>query len=74
VGLERGQLGLRLTTAGDPPRWPGDTSLSTKVGSKFRQQVAVARSVYFARRLKATEFVLLCTEERIRGWIHIQAH
>jgi hypothetical protein len=27
---------------GDPPRWPRDTSLSTKVGTQFRQQVAVA--------------------------------
>jgi hypothetical protein len=33
---------LRLTTVGDPPRWPRDTPLTTKVGTKFRQQVAVA--------------------------------
>jgi hypothetical protein len=26
---------------GDPPCWPHDTPLSTKVGTKFRQQVAV---------------------------------
>jgi hypothetical protein len=49
---------LRLTTAGDPPRWPRDTPLSTKVGTKFRQQVAVAQSVQFACRLKAMEFRL----------------
>jgi hypothetical protein len=36
---------LRLTTVGDPPRWPCDTPLSAKVGTKFRQQVAVAQSV-----------------------------
>jgi hypothetical protein len=35
----------RLTTVGDPPRWPRDTPLSTKVGTKFRQHVAVAQSV-----------------------------
>jgi TRAP-type C4-dicarboxylate transport system permease small subunit len=34
-----------LTTVGDPPRWPRDTPLSTKVGTKFRRQVAVAQSV-----------------------------
>jgi hypothetical protein len=33
---------LRLTTAGDPPHWPRDTLLSTKVGTKFRRQVVVA--------------------------------
>jgi hypothetical protein len=32
--------------------------LSTKVGTKFRRQVAVAQSVQFARGLWATEFVL----------------
>jgi hypothetical protein len=48
---------LRLTTVGDPPRWPRDTQLSTKVGIKFRRQVAVAQSVQFARGLRATEFV-----------------
>jgi hypothetical protein len=32
---------LRLTTVGDPPRWPRDTPISTKVGTKFRRQVAV---------------------------------
>jgi hypothetical protein len=31
-------------TVGDPPRWPRDTPLSTKVGTKFRQ-VAVTQSV-----------------------------
>jgi hypothetical protein len=36
---------LRLTTVGDPPRWPCDTPLSTKVDTKFRRQVAVAQSV-----------------------------
>jgi hypothetical protein len=34
----------RLTTVGDLPRWPRDTPLSTKVGTKFRLQVAVAQS------------------------------
>jgi hypothetical protein len=32
---------LRLTTVRDPPRWLRDTPLSTKVGTKFRRQVAV---------------------------------
>jgi hypothetical protein len=36
---------LRLTTVGDPPRWPRDTPLSTKVDTKFRRQVAVDQSV-----------------------------
>jgi hypothetical protein len=36
---------LRLTTVGDPPRWPRDTPLSTKVGTKFRREVAVAQLV-----------------------------
>jgi hypothetical protein len=35
----------RLTAVGDPPRWPRDTPLSTKVDIKFRRQVAVAQSV-----------------------------
>jgi hypothetical protein len=30
---------------GDPPRWPPDTPLSVKVGTKFRQQLAVAQSL-----------------------------
>jgi hypothetical protein len=47
----------RLTTVGDPPRWPRDTTLFAKVGTKFRQQVAVAQSVLFTCGLKATEFV-----------------
>jgi hypothetical protein len=34
-----------LTTVGDPPRWPRDTPLSTKVETKFRLQVAVDQSV-----------------------------
>jgi hypothetical protein len=46
---------LRLTAVGDPPCWPCDTPLSEKVGTKFRRQVAVAQSVYFICRLKATE-------------------
>jgi hypothetical protein len=50
---------LGLTTVGDPPCRPCDTPLSAKVGTKFRQQVAVAQSVYFACVLKATEFVFL---------------
>jgi hypothetical protein len=37
------QLGIKVV--GDPPRWPRDTPLSTKVGIKFRRQAAVARSV-----------------------------
>jgi hypothetical protein len=48
---------LRLTTVGDPPRWPRDTPLSTTIGTKFRRQVAVAQSVLFACRLRATKFV-----------------
>jgi hypothetical protein len=49
----------RLTAVGDQPRSPLDTPLSTKVGTKFRQQVAVVQSVQFAFRLKATEFVFV---------------
>jgi hypothetical protein len=41
---------------GDPPRWPRDTPLSTKVGTKFRRKVAVDQSVLFACGLKAVEF------------------
>jgi hypothetical protein len=44
---------LRLTNVGDPPHWPRDTTLSTKVGTKFRRQVAVAQSVSFACGLRA---------------------
>jgi hypothetical protein len=33
------------TAVGDPPRWPRDTPLSTKVGAKLRRQVTVAQSV-----------------------------
>jgi hypothetical protein len=44
---------LRLTTVGDPPRLPRDTLLSTKVGIKFRRQVAVAQY----SSLAAKEFV-----------------
>jgi hypothetical protein len=36
---------IQVTTVGDPPRWPRDTPLSTKVGTKFRRQVVVAQSV-----------------------------
>jgi hypothetical protein len=36
---------LRLSTVGDPPRWPCDTPLSTNVGTKFHREVAVAQSV-----------------------------
>jgi hypothetical protein len=44
-------------TVGDPPRWPRDTPLFAKVGTKFRRQVAVAQSVEFACGLKATDFL-----------------
>jgi hypothetical protein len=50
---------LRLTVVGDPARWPRDTPLSTKVGTTFRRQVAVAQSILVACGLKATEFVLV---------------
>jgi hypothetical protein len=36
---------LRLTTVGDPPRWPRDTPQSTEVDTKFRRQVAVDQLV-----------------------------
>jgi hypothetical protein len=42
---------------GVPPRW---SPQSTKVGTKFGRQVAVAQSAYFAYGLRATEFVLFC--------------
>jgi hypothetical protein len=45
---------LRLTIAGDPPRYARDTPLSTKVGTKFRQ-VAVAQSVKFEPTASAFE-------------------
>jgi hypothetical protein len=32
---------LGLTTVADPPCWPRDIPLSTKLGTKFRQQVTV---------------------------------
>jgi hypothetical protein len=51
---------LGLTTVGNPPRWPRDTPLSAKVGTKLRRQVAVAQSVLFACRLKAAEFYVYC--------------
>jgi hypothetical protein len=35
----------RLITVGDPPRLPHDTPLSTKVGTIFCRQVAVAQSL-----------------------------
>jgi hypothetical protein len=56
---------------GDPPRWPRDTPLFAKVDTTFRQQVAVAQSVYFACGLKATEFVCFVsgvTERYPRYW------
>jgi hypothetical protein len=53
---------LRLTTVGNPPRWPRDTPLSAEVGTKFRRQVAVAQSVYFACGLRATEFFVCWVE------------
>jgi hypothetical protein len=31
---------LRLTTVEDPPRWPRDTPISAKVGTKFLREVA----------------------------------
>jgi hypothetical protein len=40
---------------GEPLRRPRDTRLSAKVGTKFRQQVVVVQSAYFACRLTATE-------------------
>jgi hypothetical protein len=39
---------LRLTALGVPPRWPRDTPLSAKVGTKIRRPVAVAPSVLLA--------------------------
>jgi hypothetical protein len=53
----RTTLKLRVTTVGDPPRWPRDTPLPTKVDTKFRRQVAVVQSVKFACGLKATELL-----------------
>jgi hypothetical protein len=54
----------------DPPRWPLDTLLSIKVGTKFRQHVGVAQSVQFARGLKATEFAFtLCLGGLVSGHV-----
>jgi hypothetical protein len=50
---------LILTAVEDSPRWPRDTPLSAYFGTKFRRQVAVAQSVYFACGLRATEFVFV---------------
>jgi hypothetical protein len=50
---------LRLMTVTDPLRWPRGTPLSTKVGTKFRRQVAVAQLIMFACGLSATEFVFV---------------
>jgi hypothetical protein len=48
---------------GDPLRLSCDTPLSVKVGTKFHRQVAVAQSVQFTCKLKATEFVFVCEYE-----------
>jgi hypothetical protein len=56
-------------TVGDPPRRPHDAHLSTKVGTKFRQQVAVAQSIYFACVLRVTE--LHTTLIEILGCFHV---
>jgi hypothetical protein len=45
---------------GEPLRSPSDSLLSAKVSTKFRRKMAVDQSVYFACRLKVTEFVLFC--------------
>jgi hypothetical protein len=50
----------RLTAVGVLPRWPRDTPLSAKVGTKFRRQMAVAQSVSFACGLKATDCLFVC--------------
>jgi hypothetical protein len=43
---KRGRPNMRVhILRGDPPRWPRDNPLSTKVGTKFRRQVAVVQSV-----------------------------
>jgi hypothetical protein len=34
-----------INDRGDPPRWPRDTPLSTKVDTIFRRQVTVDQSV-----------------------------
>jgi hypothetical protein len=39
----------RLTAEGVPPRWPCDTPLSAKAGTKFRWPVAGAQSVVLLR-------------------------
>jgi hypothetical protein len=39
------EFNYKLQVLGDPPRWPRDTPLSTKVDTKFRRQVAVDQSV-----------------------------
>jgi hypothetical protein len=44
----------------EPPRWPRDTLLSAKFGTKIPRPEAVGQSVEFAWGLKSTEFVLVC--------------
>jgi hypothetical protein len=36
---------VQFWLVGDPLRWPRDTPLSTKIGTKFRWQVVVAQLV-----------------------------
>jgi hypothetical protein len=55
---------LRVATVGDPPRWLRGTPLSAGVGAGFRRRVAVARSVWFACGLGATEFVCFRLQKR----------
>jgi hypothetical protein len=42
---------------GDPPRWPRDTPLSSKVGNEIRRPIAVAQSVYLTCGPKGTSFL-----------------
>jgi hypothetical protein len=51
---------LRLTTMRDLPRWPRDTPLSAKVGTKFRWQVVVAQSYSLLVDWEPQSFVCFC--------------
>jgi hypothetical protein len=62
---------LRLIAMGDPSRWPCDIPLSTKVDTKFRRQVSVDQSVWFACGLKATELVCPSPKDFTAGSLFI---
>jgi hypothetical protein len=61
---------LRLTTVGDPQRWPRDTPPSTKVGNKFRSSCG-GRSGGIVRLRTQGHGVCLCTHWIGRQSVHL---